>query len=287
VITMKALAVVAALLVPLAAPAGETPPAAPPTEAAPAAPPAEAAAVAPAPPPTKVEWKGTAAAGLIVLTGNSDTTTFTAAVSASRETFGWIASLKTTAAYGENRAAGAASSEVSAKSASGQVRLDRKFGVIWSVFALGGVEADHVSNIEYRSAAELGAGAQWVERKEGDWIKVALRTDLGFRYGYEARYQYYGAPVGPQPGVELVAPRLGLAFRWGFSKEVFLTEEAEAMFTLTDGSRWLAKSATKLSSRLSRALTFGAGYTVAYDSRPAEGKVTTDQALTALLEVGF
>jgi hypothetical protein len=63
---MKALALAAALLFPLAARAEE----------APAAP----------PPEKRVEWKGTVGAGLIVLTGNSDTTTFTGAASASRET---------------------------------------------------------------------------------------------------------------------------------------------------------------------------------------------------------
>jgi putative salt-induced outer membrane protein YdiY len=240
-----------------------------------------------APAPKAPEWKGAAGAGLIVLRGNSDTTTFTGTLGASRETYGWILSAKAAAAYGENQAAGATVSEVAAYSAAGLVRLDRKFGEVWTVFVLGGVEADHVASIEYRTAAELGAGAQLVERKEGDLLKVGLRTDLGLRYGYEARYQYYGTPLGPQPGVELVAPRLGLAFRYGFSKEVFFTEEAEVMASLSGEARWLAKSVTKLSSRLTQALSFGASYTVAYDSTPAAGKETTDQALTALLEVGF
>ena len=44
---------------------------------------------------------------------------------------------------------------------------------------------------------------------------------------------------------------------------------------------------TKLSSRLTQAMTLGVGYTVAFDSRPAAGKEKTDSALTALLEVGF
>jgi putative salt-induced outer membrane protein YdiY len=266
---MKAHLVAALLLAPALAPAQE------------AAPPAAAPAAKPP------EWKGTVGAGLVSLSGNSESTTFTGTTAASRETLGWIASVKAAAAYGENRAAGADASQVSAYSGALQLRLDRKFGEVWTVFVIGGVEADHVASIEYRTAAEFGASAQLVEVKEGDWLKLGLRTDLGLRYGYEARYQYYGTPLGPQPGVELIAPRAGVAFRYGFSKEVFLTEEAEAMTALSGASRWLAKSVTKLSSRLSKSLTFGVGYTVAYDSRPAAGKVTTDQALTALLEVGF
>jgi putative salt-induced outer membrane protein YdiY len=250
-----------------------------------AAPPVARPPAAPATLPP--EWKGTVGAGLVSLSGNSESTTFTGTTSASRETLGWIASLKAAAAYGESRAAGAAASRVSAYSGALQLRLDRKFGDTWSVFVIGSVETDHVASIEYRSAAELGASARLVEVKEADWLKVGLRTDLGLRYGYEARYQYYGTALGPQPGVELLAPHVGADFRYGFSKDVFLTEDAEAMTSLSGPSRWLAKSVTKLSSRLSRSLTFGAGYTVAYDSRPAAGKVTTDQALTALLEVGF
>jgi putative salt-induced outer membrane protein YdiY len=247
----------------------------------------EAAPPAAAPAARPPALKGTIGAGLVTLSGNSESTTFTGTGAGSRETLGWIVSLKAAAAYGENRAAGTATSQVSAFKGAVHLRLDRKFGETWSVFVIGGVEADHVASIEYRSATELGAGARLVERKEGDLLKVGLRADLGLRYGYEARYQYYGTPLGPQPGVELIAPHVGLDFRYGFSADVFLTEEVDAMTSLSGESRWLAKSVTKLSSRLSHSLTFGVGYTVAYDSRPAAGKVTTDRALTALLEVGF
>lgn len=259
---MKRLALAAALLLPLAAPAE-------------------------APAPRPVAWKGTVGAGLIVLTGNSDTTTFTGSAAASRETFGWILSAKLAGAYGENHSAADGASQVSAYAAGGQLRLDRKFGERWTVYALGGLETDHVASVEYRTIGELGVAAQWLDRKEADWQRLALRTDLGFRYGYEARHQYYGTPQGPLPGVELVAPRLGAAFRYGFSKEVFFTEEAEVVPALTGASRVQVKSAAKLSSRLTQAVTLGVGYTVAFDSRPAAGKERTDTALTALLEVGF
>ena len=259
---MKQLALLAALLLPLSAPAEDA---------------------APAP----VAWKGTVGAGLLVLTGNSDTVTFTGAAAASRETFGWILSAKASGAYGENRSAAGGASQVSAYAAAGQLRLDRKFGEVWTVYVLGGLEADHVASVEYRTVGELGVAAQWLDRKEADWQRLALRTDLGLRYGYEARYQYYGTPEGPLPGVELLAPRLGLAFRYGFSKEVFLTEDAEIFPSLTGASRVQVKSVTKLSSRLTQAMTLGVGYTVAFDSRPAAGKEKTDSALTALLEVGF
>jgi opacity protein-like surface antigen len=237
--------------------------------------------------PKAPELKGTVGAGLIVLTGNSNTTTFTLASAASRETLGWIVSGKLNAAYGQNEPAAGGPKQVTALNGGVQLRLDRKFGETWTVYGLGGVEADHVASIEYRTQAEVGGSAQWLDEKVDGWQRLALRTDLGFRYGYEARWQYYGTPTGAQPGVELLAPRFGLAFRYGFSKEVFVSEDAEVLPNISGPSRLLAKSVTRFSSRLTQALTFGVSYTVAYDSAPAAGKVKTDTGLAALLEVAF
>jgi hypothetical protein len=100
--------------------------------------------------------------------------------------------------------------------------------------------------------------------------------------------------LSPQTCADLLAsqcgslgPRLGLSFRYGFSKEVFLTEEAEVMAGLEGATRWLAKSVTKLSARLTEAMALGVAYTVTSDSAPAPGKEKVDTGLTALLEVGF
>jgi hypothetical protein len=237
--------------------------------------------------PRPAELKGTVGAGLIVLTGNSNTTTFNLASAASRETLGWIMSGKLNAAYGESQPPAGGPSQVTALNGLVQLRLDRKFGETWTAYLLGGVETDHVANIEYRTQAEAGGSAQWVDEKRDGWQRIMVRTDLGLRYGWESRWQYYGTPVGPQPGVELLAPRLGVAFRYGFSKEVFVTEDAEVLFNLTGEARTLAQSVTKFSSRLFDALTLGISYTVAYDSAPAAGKVDTDTGLAALLEWGF
>jgi hypothetical protein len=232
------------------------------------------------------EWKGTVGAGVIVLAGNSDTTTITGAAAASRETLGWILSAKAAGAYGTNRPQ-AAPHQVTALNGTGQLRLDRKLGPVWTVYALGGVDLDHVASLEDRVQGELGGSALWLDEKEGDWQRLSLRTDLGLRYAKEARYVYYGAPVSPLPSVEMLSPRLGLAFRYGFSKEVFVTEDAEVLPAVTGESRVLVRSVSKLSSRLWQSVTVGVSYAVTYDSRPAPGKRDTDQALTAVLEVGF
>lgn len=240
-----------------------------------------------APAPDPARWKGSVGAGLIVLTGNSDTTTFSGTGAVTRESPDWTLSAKAAGAYGHSRLADGGSPQTTVLNGAGQLRVDRKLGDGWSAFALGGLEADHVASVEYRTIAELGVGAQWLDVKRDGWQRLALRTDLGLRYGFEARYQYYGAPIGPLPGVEQLAPRFGVAFVLGFSKEVTFSEEAEAIPSLTTRGRVQAKAVSKLSSRLTQALTFGVAETVTVDSRPAAGKEPTDTALTALLEAAF
>ena len=56
---------------------------------------------------------------------------------------------------------------------------------------------------------------------------------------------------------------------------------------VSGGERYQARSLSKLSSRLYASVTAGLGYLVAYDSAPAPGKVDTDTALSATLEVAF
>jgi hypothetical protein len=69
--------------------------------------------------------EGHLGAGLIVLAGNSDTTTFTGTAAASRETLGWILSAKAAGAYGTGRAPDG-THQASALNGTGQLRLDRK-----------------------------------------------------------------------------------------------------------------------------------------------------------------
>ena len=87
--------------------------------------------------------------------------------------------------------------------------------------------------------------------------------------------------------MDLVAPRVGASFRWALSKDTAFTEDAEALASVSGGERYLAKSLTKLTTRLASRLGFGVSYLVAWDSAPAAGKVETDTALAVSLETTF
>lgn len=251
--------------------------------------PALAAAEAPA--AAKPEWSGTAGLGAIVLTGNTNTTTLNALAGAQRETAGWILAAKVNGVYGRSRPVDRSQPDQTvALAAAGQLRGDLRFGPHFTWFLLGGAETDHVASVEYRAYGESGAGYIWLDWKQEGGSEAFLRTDLGLRYAHESRFQYYAtatSPTGDLSDRDQLAPRAGVAFRYAFSRYVAFVEEAEVLASVAGGERYQVKSLSKLTSKLTSALTAGLAYQVAFDSAPAPGKVDTDTALTATLEVTF
>ncbi len=239
-------------------------------------------------PPNPVIWSGTVALGLIALTGNSQTITFSTNGAFERKSPDWIVGIKTYAAYGNNTAAGATSSTVTALAAGLQVRGDRRFSDILSIYLLGGVDTDHLKSIESRPFGESGVSIIWFDEKAGDLQKSTFKTDFGFRYGHEYRFLYYGegAPAR-QDGVDIIAPRVGAFYRYAISKDVIFSEDASALENLVGTTRALVVSTTKLSSRLTEKVALGVGFAVSYDSAPPPLKVRTDTALTVSLEIGL
>lgn len=243
------------------------------------------------PSPVTPEWSGTAGAGLILLTGNTSTITVNGTSAVQREWAKWILALRANGAYGRTRPADRTRpTETVALGGSGQVRGDRKLAPHVSVFTMAGADTDHVASVEYRAYGDAGASYVWIDSKrEGD-RHLFLRSDLGGRYAYESRWQYYptaSRPVGDLPDVDFLAPRLGATFRLGLSKDTTFLQEAEALANVLGDERYTARSLTKLTTRVAAALTVGASYLVAWDSAPAPGKVETDTALTLLAEVAF
>ncbi len=236
--------------------------------------------------PSAATWSGTAGLGLISVTGNAKALTFSANATVERKSQEWIFTAKANGAYGTAQPAGSSTSQVNALSAAGQLRADRRFSLLLSIYLLGGLETDHVQSVELRGYGEAGAALIWWDLKEADFSKGFFRTDLGFRYSKESRFQYYPTVQG-LPGVTLIAPRFGLAFRYALNKGIIFTEDAEVMPNVTGDSRVLVNSQSKLSTRLTDGVSLGVGFLVKYDSAPAPSRVSTDTSLIVGLEVAF
>jgi len=71
------------------------------------------------------------------------------------------------------------------------------------------------------------------------------------------------------------------------AKDLTFTEDAEAMPNVVGDSRLLFNSLSKISVRLTQALSFAVALDIKQDTRPAPGKEELDSALTIGLEVGL
>jgi hypothetical protein len=245
-----------------------------------------------APIPPDVIWSGTVGLGLIALTGNSQTVTFSTNAAIERKSKEWIWGFKASAAYGHSEAPDGKSSTVTALNGTFQARGDRRFTETTSLYLLAGVDTDHLQSIEARPFGELGVAYIWFDEKQGDLAKTSLRTDLGFRYGREYRFQYYPTVAGPSQNpalaeVDIVAPRLGVAYRYAVSKDVIFTEEVSAIGNVVNTARLLFTSTTKLASRLTEKVSLGVSFVVNDDTVPVQDKKSTDTALSVGLEVGL
>jgi putative salt-induced outer membrane protein YdiY len=252
-------------------------------------------------PPKPDAWTGSGGIGLTYITGNTTSLVLTSNVSADRKWDKWSFGLRLWGGFGlTNPAANdpASTSATTARKAGGSVRGERAFGGGFaSIFAMAGSEFDHVKNIESRTIGEAGVGLKFFDQKEGDLEKLFLKLDLGLRAGYETRFQYFPVHAAvPDYGVPILAPRAGVAFRWGFNKWVRFSEEIEFIpyVIQPDAGRLLINNTTKLSSRITENLALTAAVVVNYDSKPpqvapppAPQRVTTDVTLTAGIEAVF
>lgn len=237
-------------------------------------------------PEKKPEWAGTVGVSVISLSGNAESITGAVNLSAERKSDRWVWGTKAFAAYGQTRPAEGGDVQVVALNAGATARGDRRFSEKISVFLGAGADTDHLKSVEFRYFGEGGASVTWLERKTQDFTSLLLRTDLGLRYAQESRFQYFPVPLNVAD-ITLLAPRLGVSFRYLFEKNVGFFQEAEFLPNVLGDFRMLVNSTSKLSARLTESVALGLSFEVRYDSAPAAGKKPTDTALMATLEVGF
>lgn len=242
-------------------------------------------------------WTANIGANMVLFAGNSETIAIGTDISVERKTADWILTGKLAGGYGESTSPTTGASDTTALFLATSLRADFRFNEMVSAYAAALVDTDHVKAIEYRAGGEGGASVQWFEQKVDDYVKAAFKTDLALRAQYESRFQYFpqAAPVvilarTNLDDVSLVAPRLGLSFVYGITKDATFTEDAEILPNVipdpaVDGTRVLINSASKLSFKLTTALSFNSALVLKFDNIPAAGKDDLDVQLTVGLSV--
>ena len=243
-----------------------------------------------APPASENTLSGSVALGAVVLTGNSDTTTFAFGTTVTKTTPDWTYGFKASAAYGRSTDPNTKKESTNAANGSASLRGARRLGDLISIYLEGVVDADHLKSIEWRPQGEAGASFQLVDKKDGDFQTQALRVDFGFRGGYEYRFQYYAdnpADIHHLDGQTIAAPKVGFAARYAFNRNAVLTDEFNLLLNIPDGPRGLLTNVIKLATRIQSFLTFAVSYGIADDTKPPPGKVKLDTTLTVALEGTF
>jgi hypothetical protein len=243
-------------------------------------------AVAPGAPPASAaesSLTGTATLGGMLLTGNSQSTSLALGSSLTWKTTDWIVGFKASAAYGRSTDPATGVESTSALNGSVSARGARRLNPLLAIYLEGIVDTDHLKSIEWRPAGEAGASLQLLDRKEGDFQTEALRVDLGFRAGYEYRFQYY--PVAENlADQEILAPKVGAVFRYAITRATVLGDEINVLVNVPDGPRLLLTNVVKLSTQLYSRLSFSVSYGIAEDSMPPPGKKQLDTTLMVALE---
>jgi hypothetical protein len=236
------------------------------------------------------KWTGTLGLGTIFLTGNTQTITFTSSLALERKSEEWIVGLKAGGAYGQTTLAGTAggpsTDQVTALSANIQVRGERRFTPIFSGYLQGGILTDHVASIEERPQGEFGGSVLWFDVKEGELAKTSLKTDLGLVAGYEYRQQYYPT-VAHLDSVAIVAPHLGVAYKYAASKEIQFSNDLDLSPNVINAVRLILVDSAKITARLSEGINLAIGFKLNWDTLPAAGKKELDTATLISLEIAL
>jgi putative salt-induced outer membrane protein YdiY len=237
-----------------------------------------------APPAAATSMTGTVALGASVLRGNSEITTFTFGSALTWKTPDWIYGFKASGAYGRSTDPNTGVESTNALNGAVSLRGARRLSEVVSIYLQGDVDTDHLKSIEWRPTGELGAALQFVDRKEGEFQTESLRVDLGFRGGYEYRFQYYPNQENLSDQA-IAAPKAGFALRYAFSRAAIFADELTMLVNLPDGPRLLLNNVAKISTQLYGTVSFAVSYGIAEDSSPPRGKKQLDTTLTLALEM--
>ncbi|AKF80546.1 Putative salt-induced outer membrane protein YdiY [Myxococcus fulvus] len=223
-------------------------------------------------------WSGSAGVGASFFTGNSRSYTLTGNALVEYESPTWAFTLEADGAYGKAATEDGAR-ELVAEALGAWVRGEYRATPLLSAYSYLGAETDHLSSLELRAEVELGLGVTLLERTEKETDELLLRVYLGAHYARDHRFQYVPTRKELQ-NVDLWSPSLGAMFRYDINERVELREYVLLLPDVFGDTRVLLTSTTKLSVNLTGRFALTTFFDLRHDSRPAEGKVSTDTSLT-------
>jgi Protein of unknown function, DUF481 len=263
------------------------------------------------PPPPAVEWKAQVKGGLMVSSGNSQTTNGIVGATASRRQGNNRLTLDGNAAYGRSSLIAPVydsptSSQIDSLGRTdvtttdnwvARGRYDRFFTPNNSGYASAQIASDKIAGKELFGGGQVGYSRQI--------YKSPMHTFVG-EVGYDFSYESYVQPPPPTPPLDSVAihsARLFLGETLKLSSETGLTASAEAFFNLNNEGKALnvhtgqpgvdAFHDTRmigklgLTTTLMKRLSLGFGFALRYDQNPAPLPIPSGSRAGATFAPGF
>ena len=218
------------------------------------------------------EWSGSIEAGLVETSGNTEETTVSGEVDATRNWNDWRHNVLLQSRYAEQ------SGERTAERYTAGTQLDYKYNPNDFVFVRGRYDNDDFSGYDFQASTAAGYGRRiW---SEGDSY-FDLSTGLGYRYG---RFE----TPDPEEGEVQEDPigRLAGDFRYQLSETAHFRQEAETEVSLDDGDA-ISRSVTSLQANVNSSLAMKLSYTLEHNSNPPAGTERTDTITAVTLLYGF
>lgn len=204
----------------------------------------------------KGEWKRAVEAGISTASGNSDLLRYDGSASAAKETDASYTFLEVAGRYGES------DNETDAASATGDAKYQHKLTERTYAALDGYAKHDQIADLSYRlrGSVSLGRRFVWTER-------AVLSAELGPGYVAEKK-------GGEQEG--FAAGRVGQYLEILLTDSLQIWQSAEFVQNLEDAAVYFINAEVGLETVLMGNLNLRFSLEDAYDSQPAEDKVSND-----------
>jgi hypothetical protein len=273
--------------------------------------PEEAKADATKPAPPAVEWKAQIKGGLMVTSGNSQTTNGAFGATASRKQGNNKLGLEASAAYGRSDLltpnydltttnqidSFRRTSVVTTNTWLAKGRYDRFFTTNNSGYASAQAAADTIAGKSFYGGGQAGYSRQI--------YRSPMHTLVG-EIGYDFSYEQYVQPPLPSPSLDPVAvhsARLFLGETWKLTPETGASASAEAFLNLNNEAKALNVSThapgvdafhdtrvigkLNLTTTVMKRLSVAFGFTLKYDQNPAPLPIPSGAMSGAFFMAGF
>jgi putative salt-induced outer membrane protein len=219
----------------------------------------------PKPPPL---WSGKAEVSYVATSGNSDTSTLGAAGEVEYQPLPWSAKAKIEFVRAE------ANGIENARSFAGLLRGARKLSARLETYALGAYVKNTFAGIDRRLAGEGGFAFLLIAPDPH-----SLKAEAGLGYTKEDRTNGDDRSFG--------TARVGLLYKWKFSKTADFSEEASFTESLKDSKDWRFANAASVTATMTNVLSVKVSYVLQTLNEPVPGKKKTDTITSAALVARF